>query len=162
MPVRYLKIALVASIALLCLLYAAQNLANLTAAHGFVSAAVGMENHVVYPASFGPAITSPLLAWVILAVIIAGELAAGVVSAWGAGRLWKVRRADAATFDSAKSLAIVGAGIALLVWFGLFTAVGGAYFQMWQTELGAASLAGSFQYLASIGIVLLFVNMSDG
>lgn len=162
MPVRYLKIALVASIALLCLLYAAQNLANLTAAHGFVSAAVGMENHVVYPASFGPAITSPLLAWAILFVIIAGEIAAGVVSAWGAGRLWKVRRADAATFDSAKSLAIVGAGIALLVWFGLFTAVGGAYFQMWQTELGAASLAGSFQYLASIGIVLLFVNMSDG
>ena len=56
---------------------------------------------------------------------------------------------------------MLGCGTALVVWFGLFTAIGGAYFQMWQTELGNAALQGAFQFTASIGIVALFVNMAD-
>lgn len=51
--------------------------------------------------------------------------------------------------------------MAIVVWFGLFMVLAGAYFQMWQTELGAASLAGAFQLVGASGIVLLFVNMAD-
>ncbi|MGM0481805.1 MAG: hypothetical protein ACQEQZ_07735 [Pseudomonadota bacterium] len=43
----------------------------------------------------------------------------------------------------------------------LFTVFGGAFFQMWQTEIGAASLQGSFQYLGSIALVTLFVSLPD-
>jgi hypothetical protein len=32
---------------------------------------------------------------------------------------------------------------------------------MWQTELGAASLMGAFQYTMQLGLVLVFVNMYD-
>ena len=49
----------------------------------------------------------------------------------------------------------------MVVWFGLFGVIGGAYFQMWQTEIGALSLEGAFQYAGMSGIVLLFVNMAD-
>ena len=57
--------------------------------------------------------------------------------------------------------AIMGCVMALLVWFGLFMVIGGAYFQMWQTPLGAAAQGGAFQYAISSGIVLLFVNAPD-
>ena len=32
---------------------------------------------------------------------------------------------------------------------------------MWQTQLGSASLQGSFQYTMTIGVVLLFLNQPD-
>jgi predicted small integral membrane protein len=51
--------------------------------------------------------------------------------------------------------------VAVAVWLGLFMAIGGAYFQMWQTELGINSLEGAFMYAMSSGLVLLFVHMPE-
>jgi predicted small integral membrane protein len=159
--IRYVKAALVAFISLMCLMYAAQNVANLQAAHFFVSAATSTAGHEAYPASFGPGLESPALAWLALAIILAGEITAGVLAARGAWALWAARSAGADAFNAAKRYANLGGGVALLVWFGLFTVVGGAYFQMWQTELGGGSLDGAFQFVTQIGIVLLFVNLKD-
>ena len=159
--IRYLKIVLVVFVSLLCLFYATQNVVNLQAAHGFVSAALSMAEHVAYPAAFGPAITSPALVWVALAVIILLEFAAGLLAAKGAWDLWSARDATAAAFNDAKTFALLGCGVGIIVWFGFFTVIGGAYFQMWQTQLGSASLQGAFQYTMTIGLVLLFLNQPD-
>jgi predicted small integral membrane protein len=161
MLIRYLKIDLVILLSLMCLFYATQNVVNLESAYQFVSAVATMDGFTAYPASFGPAITSPTLIWAMLTVIILLEYTAGLLSAKGAWDLWKARKSAAADFNAAKSFTNVGGGVALLVWFGLFTAIGGSYFQMWQTELGAASLEGAFQFTAQIGIVLLFINIAD-
>lgn len=161
MLIRYLKIDLVIFISLMCLFYATQNVVNLESAYQFVAAVATMDGHAAYPASFGPAITSPALIWTMLAFIILLEYSAGVLAARGAWDLWKSRKSSAAEFNAAKTYANLGGGVALIVWFGLFTAIGGSYFQMWQTELGGASLQGSFQFTVSIGIVLLFVNMAE-
>ncbi len=161
MAIRTLKIILVLFVALLGFLYAVQNLANLDVAYQVVASVVAEEDHVVYPASVGFAIQSPALIWTILAIIIVGELATGLLSAKGAWDLWRERNAPAAQFNAAKTYALLGAGMAIVVWFGLFMVLAGAYFQMWQTELGAASLAGAFQLVGASGIVLLFVNMAD-
>ena len=161
MAIRYLKIMLVIFVSLLCLMYAAQNVANLDAAYTFVASAAGMQDHAAYPSSFGPSVSSPALVWTALAVIIVGEFAAGLLAAKGAWDLWAARRAPAAGFNAAKTCALLGCGGGMVVWFGLFGAIGGAYFQMWQTPLGSASLEGAFQFAAQIGIVMLFVNMSD-
>jgi predicted small integral membrane protein len=40
-------------------------------------------------------------------------------------------------------------------------ALGGAYFQMWQTEGGGNSLEGAFMYAVSSAVVLLFVNQTE-
>ncbi len=161
MAIRTLKIVLVVFVALLGLLYAVQNLANLDVAYQFVASVVGEEDHVLYPSSVGFAVQSPALIWAILAIIITGELAVGLLSAKGAWDLWRERNADAAQFNAAKTYALLGAGMAMIVWFGLFIVLAGAYFQMWQTEIGQASLAGSFQNVGASGIVLLFVNIAD-
>jgi predicted small integral membrane protein len=159
--VRYLKIGLVLFVAAYCLMYAAQNLVNLGAAFNFVADTVAMANHVVYPQSFGPSIQNPTLVWILLFVIIAMEISAGLLAARGALDLWQARHADADDFNGAKTFAILGCGMAVVIWFGLFSVIGGAYFQMWQTELGAGALQGSFQYAVLNGIVLIFVNMAD-
>ena len=158
---RYLKMDLAIFISLFCLFYATQNIFNLQAAYGFVALMLTMEGHGLYPAHFGPAVSSPVLTWLALWIIIILEYIAGVLAAKGAWDLWKSRKAPAAEFQAAKKFVTAGAGVALFVWFGLFSAIGGAYLQMWQTEAGKGSLEGSFMYLGSIGIVALFINMTD-
>ena len=82
--VRILKVCLVVFVALFCLMYAGQNLVNLNAAFNFVADIVAMGNQVVYPASFGPAVDNPTLVWMLLFLIIALEIIAGLLAARGA------------------------------------------------------------------------------
>ena len=161
MAIRYLKIVLLAFIALLCLMYGGQNLVNLDAAYQAVGYVLRMDEHTVYPASFGPAIHSPALTWLALAMIISTELGAGIVTAKGCLDLWAARAAPANTFNARKTWALFGCGLGIVVWLGFFSVIGGAYFQMWQTQAGALSLQGAFQYTAICAFVLLFVNATD-
>ena len=161
MAIRYLKIVLTMFVSLLGVFYATQNMFNLDAAYGVISTVASMAGHDYYPNAFGPAITSPFLIYIIVAVIIAGEYLVGMLAAKGAMDMWQARAAKADAFNAAKKFAILGAGMALVVWFGFFTVIGGAYFQMWQTDLGNMSLEGAFQFVGSIGLVLLFINMKD-
>ncbi len=161
MPIRYLKIVLIVFLGLMALFYGLQNLVNLEAAHQVVSAVLAMANHEYYASSLVPAVTSPIVSGLVLAVIIAGELAAGLVALKGAWDLWANRRAPAAAFNGAKTWALMGAGIGMIVWFGFFLSIGGSWFQMWQTQLGAQSLEGALQYFLCCAIVFVIVNMDD-
>ncbi len=161
MATRYLKIVFVVFIGLMALVYSLQNVANLAAAHGVVATVLAMADHQYYPTSIGPAVTSPLMSGLALAMIIAGEFAAGVISLKGAWDLWVNRRAPAAAFNASKTWALAGCGIGIVVWLGFFGAIGGAWFQMWQTPLGAQSLDGAFQYAVSCALVFIIVNMGD-
>lgn len=161
MPIRYLKIVLVVFAALLCLLYATHNVVNFQAAYGFVAAVLGQADHAAYPDSIFPVITAPAVIWAALGFICLLEFTAGIVAAKGAWDLWAARHDAAADFNAAKTWALAGVGLGVVVWFGLFTTLGGAGFQMWQTQLGSASLTGAFQYTLQLGLVLLFVNMYD-
>lgn len=161
MAIRYLKIILVVFVGLMALLYGLQNVVNLTAAHQAVAAVLSMADHEWYTVSVGPAVHSPVVSGIAIAVIIAAEIAAGLIALKGAWDLWSGRRAPAAEFNGAKTWALVGCGIGIVVWLGFFGAIGGAYFQMWQTELGAGSLEGAFQYFVSCALVFIIVNMAD-
>jgi len=158
---RYLKIVFVMFVGVMAALYGLQNIANLDAAFQVVTAVMGMENHNYYASSLTPAIHSPVLVWIGLAVIIAAELLAGLFALKGSWDLWSARHRSAMEFNAAKRYALLGCGIGVVVWFGFFGVLGGAWFQMWQTELGGGSLTGAFQYFGSCALVLLFVNQPD-
>lgn len=85
----------------------------------------------------------------------------GALSLTGAWHLWRVRHDDADSFNSAKTFAILGAGMAMVVWLGGFVVIGGALFQMWQTQVGTSSFEAAFIYGATSAFVLLFVNSPD-
>lgn len=155
--IRWMKIVLAAFVAAFCLLYALQNVVNLQPAYGYVAAMVGMEGHTAYPDHIGPAVRAPFLIWAMLWSIIAVELAAGVLAAKGSWDLFRARRGSAEQFQSAKRYAVLGAGLGVILWFGIFGAIGGAYFQMWQTELGAPALQEATRFSTQLGVVLLIL-----
>lgn len=158
---RLIKIFLALSVALFCTFYAVQNIVNLQAAHGFVVYVASMADHTAYPAHFGPPVTGSFLTWTLLFVIIALEMAAGLFAAKGTYDLWNARNASADEFTAAKSYALVGCGIAILVWFGLFSAIAGPYFQMWQTEAGLNALRDASLFAIQNGIVLIVLALKD-
>lgn len=156
--IRIIKILLAIFASLFCLMYALQNLVNLQAAYGFVAAMAGMEGHAAYPNHFGPAINSPALIWIMLWIIIGLELLAGLLSAKGAFDMWRARRTKAEQFNTAKKYALAGTGVGVIIWFGIFSAVGGAYFQMWQTEIGNSVLRDAFGFAVMQGLIFLVIQ----
>jgi predicted small integral membrane protein len=96
-----------------------------------------------------------------LAIIIVLEITAGAFAAKGAFDLWRVRRESAARFDAAKSNALIGTALGVVVWFGIFSAVGGAYFQMWQTELGRGSLRDASMFSLQMAALWLIIYAPD-
>ncbi len=159
--IRAIKIGMVVSVSLFCLMYALQNIVNLEPANWFVAYTTSMEGHEKYPSHFGPAITSPAIHWTMLWIIIALEISAGLLAAKGAIDLFKARNASADDFNSAKTYAIAGCGVGILIWFGLFSAMGGAYFQMWQTDAGGGALANATWFSIQLALVWLLVSQKD-
>ena len=159
--IRMLKIALVAWIGLQALLYAINNLLNLDAAFGAMAYVFSMADHAYYSNSIGPVITWAPLIWLVLSIVIATEAYIGWYCFKSARYIWQARSGDVRSFALARRDAILGCGLAMVLWIGLFMAGGGAYLQMWQTETGIASLEGAFMYAVSSAVVLLFVNQPE-
>ncbi|HXI88149.1 MAG TPA: DUF2165 family protein [Parvularculaceae bacterium] len=159
--VRYLKAVLILFVGLQGLFYAVQNIVNLDQARQVVTVVVTMTNHSVYPHHFGPSITAPALIWAVVWMIILGELLVGLLGLKGSYDLLAAARQSAEKFNASKSFAILSCGVSMIIWFGFFLALGGAYFEMWQTDIGVNSYRDAFMFAASAGVVMIFVNMRD-
>lgn len=157
---RYLKTAFVAALGAMALLYVIHNIVNLQTAYGAVGYVLGLEHNEIFTVNVLPAIPAgviPVMAWIIFAF----EIATGVLCLAGAWKLWQARGADAATFEAAKGTAKLGAGLAVITWFGIFGALGGAGYQMWQHEIGAGSLGDAFKFSVWGLLVLLYLGQRD-
>lgn len=159
--IRILKIVLVIFVGLLALFFAAANIANWGPGLWAVAYVLGMEGHDYYTNRIFLPITNPVLVTTAYVVIIAGELLVGVLSLKGAWDLWCKRKGRADEFNSAKTFAILGCGMAVVVWFGGFMVFGGGLFQMWQSDVGAGSFRDAFTVAVTSGIIMLFLNNPD-
>ena len=159
--VRILKILLVLFIGLHALIYALQNLANLDQAHAALGYVLSNADHVVYPNTMFFAVANPMVHWAALWLVIAGEVAIGALAIKGAWKMFATRNDSAQQFHAAKKYGVLAAGLALLVWFGFFMTFGAAFFQMWQTEIGAGSMQGAFMYSMASAITMMFVYVTD-
>jgi len=152
-------IALVAALALQHLLYAIQNLLNPKQAHGFVQAVFAQDEAPLYPRSMMPALRHPALTWLALIVIIGFELGAGTLLAVGAFKMSGAIDSPA-DFVAASEWAILGCGVALVLWFGLFLTIAAALFQMWQMELGEGAMRGAFYSGMFSAVVLVLLQLA--
>jgi len=146
---------------LMALIYVTQNLVNADAAHQAVIYVMGGAGHAVYDNSFGPKLSHPTLGWIVIVIIFGLEYATGLLLAKGAWDMWQTRNADLEAFSASKKWALIGSGVGVFVWFGLFGVIGAAFFQMWQTAIGAGSMDDAFQLFASCAFTLLFLNQPD-
>lgn len=158
---RYIKVLLATFAAFFCVFYAIQNIANLGSAEWFVGTMTAMENHEAYPNTFAFAVKSPIMVKVMLWIIILLELAAGLLAGKGAIDLFLRRDASSEEFNAAKTYALAGTGLAVVVWFGIFGAFGGAFFQMWQVEAGVNALRDASFFALQHGIVWLIIRADD-
>ena len=159
--IRIMKALLVLFIGLHGLIYALQNVANLDQAHGALAYVLSGADHQAYPHSLFVDVTSPALLWAALWLVIAGEAALGFFGVKGAWDMVAARNGTAEAFHHAKRAGLWAAALALLVWFGFFMTFGAAFFQMWQTEVGAGSMEGAFMYSMASAITMLFVYLTD-
>ena len=158
MVIRLLKVMMVSFVGLQGMLYVIGNIANWSAAHSAVGYVLSMADHHVYSTPIFVSITNPLLVSVALCCIIAGEFLVAVLAFKGAWSMSINIKASSAQFHAAKKYALLGCGMAMIVWFGGFIVIGGALFQMWQTEIGNSSFEGAFIYGSISCLTLLFVN----
>jgi predicted small integral membrane protein len=161
MIARLSKALLVLLTGLFSLLVGADNIIDYGTNYAFVEHVMAMDT--VFPSSTltWRAITSPALHHAAYALIIALELLTGGLCVAGAARLWRARELPAARFNAAKDLAIAGLVCGFALWFFGFLTVGGEWFQMWQSKTWNGQEA-AFRLVASIGLVLIFLNQRDG
>lgn len=159
--IRLLKSFVMLAAALLCIFYATNNVANLNNMYGALAYVLGNQDHAVYPAAFGPAVTFGPLIWVAVVIVLIGEYGAGLLALKGSWDMFRARGKSADEFQNSKSTALVACLVGILTWFGLFMAIGGAYFQMWQTTVGAGSQGDAFRFAAMLGIIFLIVQSRD-
>ena len=158
---RLVKATLVSFVGLHALFYALQNIANLRAAHGALIYVMGGADHEVYVDTIFLKLNDPVLAWAALGLVLVGEVGVAFFGIKGGLDLFRARKGTNEEFHSAKRAGVIAAGLALLVWFGLFMTFGAALFQMWQTQVGTGSMEGAFMYAMASVITMLFVCLTD-
>ncbi|MCA8901344.1 MAG: DUF2165 family protein [Hyphomonas sp.] len=158
--IENLKVVFALCAGLMALLYAINNLLNLEEAYAYVAFTFGQTGHEAYPSGIVPPITSPVLNWIGLSVIILTELAAGALALWGGYGMFRTR-GDRDAFTAAKGRALLGAGLGVLVWFGYFHVIASAGMQLWQTEAAPPVLGGAFQYAVFCFLTVIFLAQKE-
>ena len=79
----------------------------------------------------------------------------------GAGRMWQSRNASVADFSAAKSIALAGCGIAVIMLFGGFIVIAESWYELWRSETMGGVLSAAVRYASMIALIAIFVAMPD-
>jgi predicted small integral membrane protein len=160
MLVRIAKAALVAMTGLFSLLVGVDNLLDYGTNFAYVQHVLAMDALRAPSAFAWRAISNPAVHHLAYALIIALELAVGMLCMVGALRLASARGELARRFNAAKSIALLGLLTGFTLWFFGFMVVGGEWFQMWQSPTWNGQQA-AFRFAGCLGLILLFVAQRD-
>src|SRR5262245_6754133 len=127
---RYAKIVMCLVLAAFCLLVTFDNITDYGTNYLFVQHVMSMDTTFPGNALMYRSITNPVVWRATYATIIAGLL-----FLLGACRLFQLRNAEAAEFNSGKTYVIAACLLAFLVWFLGFIVAAGEWFAMWQSAL---------------------------
>ncbi|HEY0703201.1 MAG TPA: DUF2165 domain-containing protein [Candidatus Acidoferrales bacterium] len=160
MTLRLVKVTLVFAVALFYALVVLNNLSDYDSNYQFVRHVLMMDT--TFPGNQGMwrALNAPTIHTAAYVSLIAWEIVGLLLCAWGGWRLLRALRADAATFNREKRIAILGLALGMLEWFVGFIAVGGEWFLMWQSKTWNGEEA-AFRVFAILGIVLLLLIQPD-
>jgi predicted small integral membrane protein len=160
MTLRAAKLLLVFAVAIFYTFVVFNNLTDYDSNHQFVRHTLMMDT--TFPRNHGMwrAIDSPALHTVFYVSVIVWEALTMALCWWGGFRLLKARRGTGAEFERAKSVAVAGLTLSLLMWLVAFLAVGGEWFLMWQSANWNGQAA-AFRMFTVVGIVLLLLAQRE-
>ena len=159
--IRLAKVVLVAAIALFASVVAFGNITDYGTNLAFVQHVLSMDTIFERSTIRYRAIDSPALQSLAYAAIIATEALTAVLCWIGTVALWRRLRADAAALDGAKTWAVAGLTLGLLLWQVGFMSIGGEWFGMWQSK-SWDGVPDAFRFVMVITAVLIFVVLPDG
>lgn len=158
---RVIKILLVVCVALWGFLGASENIMDWQGTMAAVGAAASMATFDGGPESW-KATTSPVIIWMGALMIMLSKLAAAGLCSVGAMRMWHARLGDSTGFQNAKTYALAGCGLAMVMLFGGFIVIGETWFEMWRSDaLRDLSLQSAFRYGGMITLIALYVGSRD-
>jgi predicted small integral membrane protein len=160
MPFRLCKIALAANSVLFLALVVFNNTTDYSSNYHFVQHVMSMDTTFPGNAGMWRAISHPMLYRLGYAGIILWEAGCGVLIGLGVGRLWGARKASAAEWKKAKTLAAVGLTLSLTQWYAGFVAIGGEWFLMWQSKIWNGQDA-AFRMFGMMALSLIFLALPD-
>lgn len=165
---RIIKIALIFSVGWWGLTGFMSNMLDFSHGWGQVKFVVSMagEGAREAPGVAWRSVTSPaiiaILATLGFAFIYLSKFLTGVLCLYGSVRMFKARKADAATFDAAKEWGVLGCGISVVMLFLGFIVITGQYFAYWRVPyLGAVAIEYAFFYLLSLMSFLLYLQSPE-
>lgn len=158
--IRYAKISLVATTCLFLCLVVFGNTTDYGSNFNFVKNVLSMTDTFEGNRLMYRAITHPVLHHIFYLFIILWEAAGAWLTGLGVWRLWKAAKTDAASFQQAKSTAIIGLVLTLQLWFLAFMTVGGQWFVMWQSDQWNGQDASTRLFLI-MGVSLIFLYLRD-
>lgn len=159
MQIRLTKILLLTSAALFITLVVFNNLTDYYSNYEYVRHVLSMDT--TFPGNNGMwrRIESPALHHAAYALIILAEFIVAALAWVGVCRLWR-NRADAVSFNRAKTTAIWALTGGILLWFGGFIAVGGEWFLMWQSEVWNGQTE-SAMFSGLFAVILIYLVQED-
>lgn len=161
MLLRSIKILLVLSVAAWAFVGAFGNLIDWDGTTGAVLATISMSSFEGGGEDWR-ATTSPVIVSAGAIFILILKLATGVLCALGALRMASAIGRDATGFQSAKSLALAGCGVAMFMLFSGWIVIAETWFELWRAPVWReAALQSAFRYCGMIGVIALFVARDD-
>jgi predicted small integral membrane protein len=157
---RAAKAATAAAVALFASLVAFGNLTDYNTNFVFVEHVLSMDTIFPFSTIKYRAITNPTLHHAAYAAIIAAEVVIAVLCWIGAAALVRHLRAEAASFNRAKTFSVLGLVLGFLLWQVGFMSIGGEWFGMWQSQQWNG-VPSAFRFVVTIIAVLIFVAMPD-
>lgn len=156
--IRLCKIALVAAVAFFFSLVAFGNLTDYGSNWQFVQHVLSMDTTFPDSDLHWRAVTNPTLQTAGYWLIIATEILTAVLLWVGSIRLLAALESD--DFGAAKSVAVAGLTLGLLLYAVGFIAVGGEWFAMWQSQIWNGEQK-AFDFIAMIGAVLIILLLPE-
>jgi len=160
LAIRVAKIIVVAAFALHASLVAFGNVTDYGTNFAFVRHVLSMDS--IFPDSTitWRAISNTTLHHAAYVLIIATEIGVAVLCWIGAWRLMRSILADGPTFDRAKTFAIAGLTLGILLWQLGFITIGGEWFGMWMSQHWNG-IESAFRIVVILLGALIFVAMPD-
>ena len=159
MLLRYIKILMMLMIGLFGFIGAYYNLMEIDSTLALVSLVVTGSGAA--SVAQWQQIESPLLVALCFSLIPFSKTLSGFLCVFCVKQMWASRNADMPTFQRSKQVGMAGCGVMLAMLFGVFILASETWFQQWQTELGVAILGAAERYIICVGVVALFINLSD-
>lgn len=160
MITRSAKLLLLAGIALFYTLVVFNNITDFDSNYELVRHVLSMDS--TFPGNRGMwrAQHSSIVHLTFYLSIIAWEFATAVLLWWGALKLLRALREQAAQFNRAKRVPVMALTLSLLMWLVAFLSIGAEWFLMWQSRTWNGQEA-AFRMFTVVGLVLLILIQPD-